>query len=77
MTSNDILQLGNELSEKLYKDKFHLKNELIIYVNDNFFKKIDEDFYYRNNPEGKDFSPSFSEINIKFPNLNLKIKRDE
>lgn len=73
LTTNEIYKMGHELSQSLIKNKVTLKNELNIKVDDESFKKIDEDLYYRSNPNGDDFSPSQSKIKVTFPCLEIFI----
>lgn len=76
LTTNEIFKIGMELSDNLIANKLFKKNKLLLQVDDESFKKIDEDLYYRNNPDGKDFEPSFSEIDVKFPYLDIVIYKD-
>ena len=73
ITTNEIYKMGHELSQSLIKNKVTLKNELNIKVDDESFKKIDEDLYYRSNPNDDNFSPSQSKIKITFPCLEIFI----
>lgn len=73
LTTNEIYKIGHELSQSLIKNKVTLKNELNIKVDDESFKKIDEDLYYRSNPNDDNFSPSQSKIKITFPCLEIFI----
>lgn len=43
----------------------------------NLFVKIDEDIYYRQFPEGKDFTPSDKNILINFEYLTIIIEKKE
>ena len=73
LTTNEIYKMGHELSQSLITNKVTLKNELNIKVDDESFKKIDEDLYYRSNPNDDNFSPSQSKIKITFPCLEIFI----
>ena len=73
LTTNEIYKMGHELSQSLIKNKVTLKNELNIKVDEESFKKIDEDLYYRSNPNDDNFSPSQSKIKITFPCLEIFI----
>lgn len=77
LTTNEIFKMGMELSNNLALNKIINDNKLFLKVDEESFKKIDEDLYYRNYPDGKDFEPSFSEINVKFPYLDIIICKDE
>lgn len=77
LTTNEIFKIGMELSNSLFENKLVDDNKLVLNVDGESFKKIDEDLYFRNNPDGKDFEPSFSEIKVKFPYLDIIIiKKD-
>ncbi len=73
LNSYEIFDIGEKLDIRLHDDGISEKSELIIYVNNEELRKIDEDLYYRNNPEGKDFVPSEGEILITFKNLTIKV----
>lgn len=77
LTTNEIFKIGMELSNNLALNKIINDNKLFLKVDEESFKKIDEDLYYRNYPDGKDFELSFSEINVKFPYLDIIICKDE
>ena len=77
LTTNEIFKIGMELSNNLALNKIINDNKLFLKVDEESFKKIDEDLYYRNYPDGKDFEPSFPEINVKFPHLDIIICKDE
>lgn len=77
LTTNEIFKMGMELSNNLALNKIINDNKLLLKVDEESFRKIDEDLYYRNYPDGKDFEQSFSEINVKFPYLDIIICKDE
>ncbi|MBR6516957.1 MAG: hypothetical protein IKT40_09005 [Bacilli bacterium] len=72
--TNEILEIGEVLFEKMQKLKIN-SSELVINVDKESFKKIDEDLYYRQNPNGDDFKESEKEINIAYKSINIKIKK--
>ena len=74
LSTNEILELGETLYNKVMKLNIP-SSELIIEVDDLSFKKIDEDLYYRQNPNGEDFIESEKEINVKYKTVNIKIKK--
>lgn len=76
LTTNEIYMIGHNLSQSLIKNKVVYKNELNIKVDEESFTKIDEDLYYRNNPNGTDFTPSHSTIKITFPCLEINVYKD-
>lgn len=71
-----IFELGSTVSSSLERDGITEKAELTVYVNDEQFKKVDEDLFYRNNQDGKqEFIPSDGEININFDKVKIIIKK--
>ena len=78
LDTNSIFQIGTFLTDTLNISKDKLKDaKLILCVNEEYFKKIDEDIFYRTNDnKDKKFSPSENEINITFPNNQIIIKKN-
>lgn len=73
--SMSIFSLGSVLSETLAEYGVREKADLIIYLNDEEFSKVDEDLFYRNRKDEKEeFVPSEGEIDITFEGVNMKIK---
>lgn len=73
--SMSIFSLGSVLSETLAEYGVRDKADLIIYLNDEEFSKVDEDLFYRNRKDEKEeFVPSEGEIDITFEGVNMKIK---
>ena len=74
-----IFELGSYISNFLIAHGLHGESDLVVYVDQNELKKIDEDLYYRNKPEGKEFVPSDNDVIVKFDNLNIifAIKEEE
>ena len=71
-----IFELGNIISSKLNEDGVTQQSELYIYLNEEEFKKVDEDLFYRNRKdESQEFIPSEGEIDINFDNVNIIIKK--
>lgn len=70
--TNEIQEIGDVLFDKMKKLKIP-SSQLIISVDKESFKKIDEDLYYRQNPDGNDFIESEKEINITYKTINFKI----
>ncbi len=70
--SYEIFELGEMIDSKLHENGITEKSVLTIYVNSEELNKIDEDLYYRNNPEGKDYIPSDGEIIVNFKNVVIK-----
>lgn len=70
-----IFELGQFISEKLRDDGVEEQAILSIYVNEDEFKKVDEDLYYRNRKDEKqEFVPSDGEIIVNFDNVKILIK---
>jgi len=61
----------------LHENGINDENNLVIKVDKNILKKIDEDLYYRNKPEGKEFIPSDNDVIVKFENLNIIFAAEE
>jgi len=72
LNSYEIFELGEMIDNKLHENGITEKSVLTIYVNSEELNKIDEDLYYRNNPEGKDYIPSDGEILVNFKNVVIK-----
>jgi hypothetical protein len=73
--SMSIFELGNMISGNLKENGITQKAELIIYLNKEEFKKVDEDLFYRTKRGDKsDFVPSEGEIDINFEGVKLIIK---
>jgi hypothetical protein len=72
-----IKKIGDELEQELVKNNVKENNLLIITVDKELLKKIDEDIYYRKFPEGKDFVPSKNEITLNFEHLTIKIRAEK
>lgn len=73
-----IFELGKSISDKLIMDGITKKAELIVYVNSNEFKKIDEDLYYREKTDKtNEFIPSEGEININFEMVKIIVKESK
>lgn len=76
LNRNTLIELGNKISEILTKSNVKDSSILHIKVDDNSFKKIDEDLYYRNDEKKEDFLPSENEIILKFLNLLIFIEKE-
>lgn len=71
----NIVELGNTISKKMIENGISEKAELIVYLDEEEFRKVDEDLFYRmrkNNTE--QFMPSNGEINLNFENVKIIIK---
>lgn len=73
-----ISELGQFISNKLYDDGVSEQAVLTVYVNNEEFKKVDEDLYYRNKTdESQEFVPSDGEIIVNFDNVKILIKSEK
>ena len=71
-----IFELGQMISSKLNDDGVTQQSELYIYFNEEEFKKVDEDLFYRNRQdESQEFIPSDGEIDINFDNVKIIVKQ--
>ena len=71
----NIVELGNTISRKMIENGISEKAELTVYLDEEEFRKVDEDLFYRmrkNNTE--QFIPSNGEINLNFENVKIIIK---
>jgi hypothetical protein len=71
----NIVELGNTISKKMIENGISEKAELTVYLDEEEFRKVDEDLFYRmrkNNTE--QFIPSNGEINLNFENVKIIIK---
>lgn len=71
----EIVNIGRMIEAHMNVCSNTEKNEFTIYVPEDIFKKLDEDIYYRQFPEGKDFTPSDDTIIINFEYLVIFIKK--
>ena len=71
LSSIKIYELGEYITKFLSDNGLTRENDLVIKVTKEELKKIDEDLYYRNKPEGKEFVPSDNDVIVKFENLNI------
>jgi hypothetical protein len=70
-----IYELGQFISDKLHDDGVKEQAVLTVYVNNEEFKKVDEDLYYRTkNDESQEFIPSEGEIDINFELVKILVK---
>lgn len=72
LSTSKIAEIGNKLTELFNGIKIS-NSELKIYVDDYSFLKIDEDLYYRQNPNGEDFKESEEQIDVLFDNVKISI----
>jgi hypothetical protein len=71
-----IFELGQMISSKLKEDGITQKSELCVYLNEEEFKKVDEDLFYRTKRgDREDFVPSEGEIDINFEGVKIIVKQ--
>lgn len=73
----EIVNIGRVIEEHMLSCMHNEKSEFVIYVDENTFKKLDEDIYYRQFPDGKDFQPSDNTIVVNLEYLVILIKKKE
>ena len=71
LNSIKIYELGEYVSKYLNDNGLNQENDLVVNVTKEQLRKIDEDLYYRNKPEGQEFTPSDTDVVVKFENLNM------
>ena len=71
LNSIKIYELGEYISKYLNDNGLAQENDLVVNVTKEQLRKIDEDLYYRNKPEGQEFTPSDTDVVVKFENLNM------
>ena len=70
-----IIDLGRTISEKLSEYGVP-RGEITVYLDEENFKKVDEDLFYRNRKSEEDeFIPSEGEINVKYDKVIIIIKK--
>ena len=74
----NIFELGQLISNKLIEDGVSKQSKLYVFVNNDEFKKIDEDLFYRNKKdENEEFIPSQGEIDINFEMVKIIVKNQD
>lgn len=74
----NIFELGQLISNKLIEDGVSQQSQLYVFVNNDEFKKIDEDLFYRNKKdENEEFIPSQGEIDINFEMVKIIVKNQD
>ena len=77
LSSNKIFELGEYIAKFLNENGVEKESDLLIRVNKSDLKKIDEDLYYRNKPEGEEFTPSDENVIVNFENFNIVFAVEE
>jgi hypothetical protein len=71
-----IFEVGQIISEKLREDGVSNQSELYVYLNEDEFKRVDEDLFLRNRKSEEDeFIPSEGEIDINVDMVKVIIKK--
>ena len=71
-----IFEVGQIISEKLRDDGVSNQSELYVYLNEDEFKRVDEDLFLRNRKSEEDeFIPSEGEIDINVDMVKVIIKK--
>ena len=76
MDSIKSAERGEYISGFLKDNGVESESNLVINVTKEQLRKIDEDFYYRNKVEGKEFEPSEKDVIAKFGNFNIIFSAD-
>ena len=72
-----IIELGNFISSFLKENGVNTQSQLVIYLNAEEFKKVDEDLFYRNRKnENNEFIPSEGKIVINFDAIKVIINQE-
>ena len=75
--TSSIFELGQMISSKLVEDGVTHQSKLYVFLNEEEFKRVDEDLFYRNRKdETQEFVPSDGEIDINFDNVKIIIEKD-
>lgn len=78
LSTMNISDIASTIQHKLDMFGVDGKSELIIYVDGDEFRKVDEDLYYRNrSDDGEKFTPSDGEVVVGFGKLTVKVVSDE
>lgn len=77
LNSYKIFEIGEDISKRLHESGITKESKLVINVTNDELRKIDEDLYYRNNPNGTDYVPSDGELLVTFDNLIIEIKANK
>ena len=73
--TSSIFEIGDSLNVKLAENGITNQSELIIYLNDEEFRMVDEDLFYRNRKDNdEEFIPSDGEIIVNFGLIRILIK---
>lgn len=71
-----IFEVGQMISERLKEDGVINQAELYVYLNDDEFKRVDEDLFLRNRKSLDDeFIPSEGEIDVNVDMVKIIIKK--
>lgn len=71
--SYKLMKLGQMITNELKDMRFNSECVLTMKLDKDKLLKLDEDLYYRQYPDGKDYVPTDGEINVKFDNLTIVV----
>jgi hypothetical protein len=71
LNSGKIFELGEYVSNFLHENGVTLESDLLVRLTKDDLKKVDEDLYYRNKPEGEEFTPSDENVIVNFDGFNI------
>jgi hypothetical protein len=75
LNTQELIKIGQQMTTMLGEVGITETSELIIKLDPYSLLKIDEDLYYRQNPQGKDYKPTEQDVVVKFPLLNIKLQK--
>lgn len=73
LNKDNLVKVADSISEKFREFGFYDSVKVAINVDDRTFRKIDEDLYYRNNPDSTEFIPSDDTIIVECENVEIDI----
>ena len=71
--SYKLMKLGQMITNELKDMRFNSECVLTMKLDKDKLLKLDEDLYYRQYTDGKDYVPTDGEINVKFDNLTIVV----
>lgn len=78
LNGNQLIELGTMIDGKLVEWKTTLPIYLVIDANPEYFRKLDEDLFFRNNiAGGEEFVPSDDEITLNFKKCKFLVRNSE
>lgn len=77
LSKDNLVKVADSISEKFREFGYYDSVNVTIGVDERTFRKIDEDLYYRNNPESTEFVPSDDTIIVECENVEVDIRKLE